>query len=203
MPVYATPEPNPTTDARAANADELGAEGSLVVEDHHFAIVAEWVITAEVSDAAFRVYSMLLRFGNTSGRRMPSRALLATRLHRSVDSIDRALRELSSTGIVRVEHRRTGRVNLSNQYHLRTSPPGKNGGSRNSAATPINPGAGDRDGDAAPSRSSAATPGRNPAGRVAAQLRPNPEVLTQEQPPPPPRSPATTLRRRSSARRWR
>ena len=185
MPDHATPEPNPTTDALHRSSDELGTEGSLVVEDHHFAIVPEWVITAQVSDAAFRLYSMLLRFGNTSGRRMPSRALLATRLHRSVDSIDRALRELSSTGIVRVEHRRTGRVNLSNRYHLRTSPPRANGGSRNSAATPTNPCAGDRDGDATPSRTSAATPGRNPAGGVAAQLRPNPKVSTQRQPPPP------------------
>ena len=185
MPDHATPEPNPATDARAANTDELGAEGSLVVEDHHFAIVAEWVITAQVSDAAFRVYSMLLRFGNTSGRRMPSRALLATRLHRSVDSIDRALRELSAARIVRVEHRRTGRANLSNRYHLRTTPPGAKGGSRTSAATPTDPSAGDRDSAAAPGRSSAATPGRSSAGRVAAQLRPNPEVLTQRQPPPP------------------
>ena len=185
MPEHATPEPNPTTDARDANTDELGAEGSLVVEDHHFAIVAEWVITAEVSDAAFRVYSMLLRFGNTSGRRMPSRALLATRLHRSVDSIDRALRELSGAGIVRVEHRRTGRVNLSNRYHLRTTPPRANGGSRKSAATPTDASARDRNGAPAPGRIFAATPGRNPAATVAAQVRPNPKVSTQRQPPPP------------------
>lgn len=130
-----SPRPQ-AADARDAVSRELGAEGSLVVEDHHFAIVAEWVITAQVSDAAFRVYSMLLRFGNTSGRRMPSRALLAARLHRSVDSIDRALRELSAAGIVRVEHRRTGRVNLSNRYHLRTTPPETNGGSRTTAAQP-------------------------------------------------------------------
>jgi hypothetical protein len=49
---------------------------------------------------------MLLRFGGTSGCRMPSRALLGRRLHRSVDSIDRALRELVSVGIVRIEHRK-------------------------------------------------------------------------------------------------
>lgn len=57
-------------------ADELGDEGSsLVVEDLQFAIVPEWVIAADVSDGAFRVYSLLLRHGNTSGCRMPSRAL--------------------------------------------------------------------------------------------------------------------------------
>ena len=184
MHEHATPYPNPTTGAHDANTDDLGTEGSLVVEDHHFAIVPEWVITAQVSDAAFRLYSMLLRFGNTSGRRMPSRALLANQLHRSVDSIDRALRELSAAGIVRVEHRRNGRVNLSNRYHLRTTPPGTKGGSRKSAATPTDASARDRNGAPTPGRTCAATRGRNPAGGVAAQLRPNPKVSTQEQPPP-------------------
>ena len=61
-----------------AVAEDFGDEGSLVVEDQRFAIVPEWVITAEVSDAAFRAYSMLLRFGGTSGYRMPSRALLGS-----------------------------------------------------------------------------------------------------------------------------
>jgi hypothetical protein len=56
-----------------AVAEDFGEEGSLVVEDQRFAVVPGWVITAEVSDAAFRAYSMLLRFGDTSGCRMPSR----------------------------------------------------------------------------------------------------------------------------------
>src|SRR3954453_1454752 len=96
------------TDNRSAQeitAEDLGDEGSLVVEDHRFAILPEWVIAADISDGAFRVYSMLLRYGNSSGCRMPSRALLAHRLHRSVDSIDRALRELVSAGMVRVQRR--------------------------------------------------------------------------------------------------
>ena len=81
-----------------AVAEDFGDEGTLVVEDQRFAIVPEWVITAEVSDAAFRAYTILLRFGGTSGCRMPSRALLARRLHRSVDSVDRALPELRRPG---------------------------------------------------------------------------------------------------------
>ena len=118
--------------------DHLGDEGSLLVEDQAFAIVGEWVITAEISDAAFRVYSILLRFGGTSGCRMPSRALLGRRLHRSVDSVDRALRELVSVGIVRIEHRHDGRQFRSNRYHVRTSSPvpAPEGGGRRSAATP-------------------------------------------------------------------
>ena len=48
---------------------DMGDDGTLVVEDQSFAIVGEWVITSELSDAAFRVYSMLLRYGGTSGHR--------------------------------------------------------------------------------------------------------------------------------------
>lgn len=164
--------------------DDLGDEGSLVVEDQSFAIVGEWVITAEISDAAFRVYSMLLRFGGTSGCRMPSRALLGRRLHRSVDSVDRALRELVSAGIVRIEHRHDGRQFRSNRYHVRTSAPvvstASEGGGRKSAATPARP----REGG----RKVAATPGRTFAARVAADVRHYPEVLTQRTPPPPTRT---------------
>ena len=140
-----------------------------MVEGQAFAIVGEWVITAEISDAAFRVYSMLLRFGGTSGCRMPSRALLGRRLHRSVDSIDRALRELVSAGIVRIEHRHDGRQFRSNRYHVRTSSPAPaaaQGGGRRSAATP----------------------GRTSAARVAADVRHYPDVPTQTKPPPPPRA---------------
>ena len=105
---------------------------------------------------------MLLRFGGTSGCRMPSRALLGRRLHRSVDSIDRALRELVSAGIVRIEHRHDGRQYRSNRYHVRTSSPARTapeGGGRRSAATPS---------------------------------RPYPEVSTQRTPPPPQPPPAAS-----------
>jgi hypothetical protein len=65
-------------------------EGVLVLEQH-FAIVPEWVLDADISDAALRLYAVLLRYGQTSGNRMPGRRLLANRLHkRSTDSVDRA-----------------------------------------------------------------------------------------------------------------
>jgi hypothetical protein len=56
-----------TPDGRAVDDGDLGDAGSLVVDDHGFAIVGDWAIDAESSDAAFRVYSLLLRFGGTSG----------------------------------------------------------------------------------------------------------------------------------------
>ena len=137
MPATSLPE------ADHDDHEDLGDDGTLVVEDHTFAIVGEWVITSELSDAAYRVYSLLLRYGGTSGHRMPSRALLGRRLHRSVDSIDRALRELVSAGIVRIEHRHDGRQYRSNRYHVRTTGPSRpadptraEGGGRRSTALP-------------------------------------------------------------------
>jgi len=93
------------------------------VEEPRFAIVPEWVIDAAIPDGAFRLYSLLLRYGNGSGSRMPSRQTLARRLRRSVDAIDRAMRQLTEAGIVRVEHRRNGEQSLSNRYHVRTTAP--------------------------------------------------------------------------------
>ena len=148
--------------------------GTLVVEEPRFAIVPEWVIDAAVSDGAFRLYSLLLRYGNSSGCRMPSRQTLARRLRRSVDAVDRAMRQLTQAGIVRVEHRRAGEQFLSNRYHVRTTAPAHpgsvDGGGRKYAATP-NP---------------AAEGSRISTARVAAEMRPNPEVLTDKAPPPPP-----------------
>ena len=165
-----------------AFTDDLDA--TLVVEEPRFAIVPEWVIDAAVPDAAFRLYCLLLRYGNGSGCRMPSRPTLARRLRRSVDAVDRAMRQLSDAGIVRIEHRRSGEQFLSNRYHVRTSQPAQTpleGGSRSSAATPETGHEG--------GRSSAATAGRTSAARVAADVRPYREISTDTPPPPPPSQP--------------
>src|SRR5215213_4677488 len=109
--------------ARADPVDEVGDEGVLVLEQH-FAIVPEWVLDADISDAALRLYAVLLRYGQTSGHRMPGRRLLASRLHkRSRDSVDRALKELVGIGAVVVQHRRHGPMNLTNRYVVRSTPP--------------------------------------------------------------------------------
>lgn len=153
-------------------AHDFDDRGTLLIEDR-FAIVPEWIIDADISDCAYRLYSVLLRYGQTSGQRMPGRALLAQRLRKtSTDTVDRALKELVRVGAVTVERRRVGKQNLTNRYHVRTTPPG-----RKSAATP--------------GRRNAATPDRTGAARVAASLRPNPERSTQRNSPsPPPRTAA-------------
>ena len=54
------------------------------MEEPRFAIVPEWVSDAPVSDGAFRLYSLLLRYGNSSDSQMPSWRTLARRLRRPV-----------------------------------------------------------------------------------------------------------------------
>ena len=116
-----TPPAPPTVDPDAGEA------GTLVVEGPRFAIVPEWMIDSPIPDAGFRLYSLLLRYGNSSGTRMPSRATLAHRLRRSVDAVDRALRQLVEADVVRVEHRRCDGVFLANRYHVRTTGPVRRG----------------------------------------------------------------------------
>jgi len=163
---------------RYVDRGDYREEHSLVLEQR-FAVVPEWVIDTEISDCAFRLYAVLLRYGQTSGQRMPGRALLAKRLHKtSKDTVDRALKELVAVGAVVVERRRTGRKNLTNRYHLMSTPPAArqtdvNPPGRKCAATPPGP-------------IRAATPARRSAATLAASSRPNPVVPTDKNPPPTP-----------------
>jgi DNA-binding transcriptional MocR family regulator len=73
-----------------------------------------------VPDRAIRLFALLTRYADRDGRGFPGRRALAERLRCSVDSIDRALRELVDAGAVRVEERWDvvgdgGR--LTNDYH--------------------------------------------------------------------------------------
>jgi hypothetical protein len=157
----------------ARRMEPSDASPDLVVEDR-FAIVPEWLLDAEVSDAAVRLYAVLLRYGQSSGARMPSRSSLARRLHKkSTDSVDRAMKDLVGIGAVVVEHRYDGGQRLTNAYHVRTSRPGRSqpptptdGGSRRPAAT----------------RKKATRGSRTDAAGVAADSGHDPEHLTQSTP---------------------
>jgi len=174
---------------RPRMSTEPVVEGQAVLDvEDRFAIVPEWVLDAAISDAAVRLYAVLLRFGQTSGARMPARSTLARRMHKkSTDTVDRAMRELVELGAVVVQHRFDRGQRLTNKYLVRTSRPRDNasdttGGGRTDAATPT----------AAPSLPGAATRapqgegGRTVAVRVAASVRHNPEFFTESSTPPPP-----------------
>ena len=168
----------------------------LVLEDR-FSMVPEWVLDADIGDCALRLYAVLLRYGNTTGARMPARTTLAARLHkRSVDTVDRALDELVQLGAVQVQARWAGRQRLTNQYRIRTSRPHGPSGPGRPAPEPAAGGGGRMD---AATPTDAARGGRTNPARVAARMRPNRECRTQTPPPPPP-PPAARRRTRGTQR---
>lgn len=91
--------------------------------DLRFAILPEWVLDADVSDRAVRLYAVLDRFAGESRRAWPSRETLARRLNCSRESVDRAVRELRSLEAIEVQNRRLDDGQpTSNLYVLRRAP---------------------------------------------------------------------------------
>ena len=85
-----------------------------------FSIVPEWVLDANISDRAVRVYAILARYADSETlQAFPSRETLAKRAHCHWRSIDRALDELIELGAVSKTHRRNGDAYQSNIYTLR------------------------------------------------------------------------------------
>ena len=79
---------------------------TLTTDTGPFAIVPEWLLDAEVSDRAKVLYAILARHADAKdGTAFPRRRTLARRLHCSVDSVDRAVRELTEMGALVREHR--------------------------------------------------------------------------------------------------
>ena len=182
MTHQATTRPRERAAARPQPAAHDGAE--LVLEDR-FSMVPEWVLDADIGDCALRLYAVLLRYGNTTGARMPARTTLAARLHKkSTDTVDRALAELVQLGAVQVEHRWFGQQRLTNQYRIRTSRPHRRTDQAQTAPEP----APERGG-----RTDAATPidtargGRTNQTRVAARMRHDRESPTENHHPLHPR----------------
>lgn len=98
-----------------------------VQADQYFAIIPEWVLYADVSPAAIRVYGTLNRYANdNTGKCHPSRATIAKKCHINVKTVDRAIQELIALGAVVVEHRKVDGTDewASNEYTVIMSPPG-------------------------------------------------------------------------------
>jgi Helix-turn-helix domain len=143
-----------------------------------FGRVPTWLLDVAVSDRSIRLFALLTRYADREGRGFPGRRTLAERLRCSVDSIDRALRELVDAGALRVEERWDvegdgGR--LTNDYYLLEHRDEDRG--RTDARPP------GRTGAAPPSRTGAAPPGRTGAAPPAAALRPLREREPEEREP--------------------
>lgn len=90
----------------------------------YFAIVPEWVLLADISANAVRLYAVLNRYANSRGKAWPSRRTLADNLRVSPSTVDRAKDELVALGALTVETRTTPAGDYtSNLYTLATSSP--------------------------------------------------------------------------------
>jgi hypothetical protein len=116
-----------------------------------FAIVPEWVIDADISNGALRLYAVIGRYTNSSNSAWPSRGTLARRLRTSKDSVDRWTKELVGVNALSVQRRWSEErgSNQSNMYVLRHVRPDMaatmHPPSRKDAATPNRVGAAQND----------------------------------------------------------
>lgn len=107
-----------------------------------FAITPEWVLDAQVSDRAVRLFGVLARYVGGNDRAWPSRKTLAERLGCSVDSVDRAVAELTAIEALSVEpHFRDDRSQTSSTYYLYPAAPVPRGGRKDAegGAAPVPP----------------------------------------------------------------
>lgn len=158
------------------------ADGDIEVhyDGPKFAMTPEWILDADVCDRATRLWAVLHRYADqNTAKARPSRGLLAHRLHCSMDSIDRAVKELVAIGAMSVHRRPTGKGwrHLPSIYtlHFERKKDGRTDAAtngRDGAATSES--AGDehgRDGAAMDSRDAAAMNGRAGAALNETQQR--------------------------------
>lgn len=116
----------------------LASESSspAVTDTGPFTIIPEWVLDADVTPAAVRLYGVLGRYSDVNGVCWPSRKALASRLRVSVDSVDRAVKELTGIGSIAVEERYSKNGDRApNRYFVYRSKPDMRLGGRVDAAT--------------------------------------------------------------------
>lgn len=108
--------------------------------DIRFSIIPEWVLYADISDRAVRVYAILARYADSETlQAFPSRETLAKRARCHWRSIDRAIDELVAIKAITKTHRKTGESYQSNLYTIRRVPPLLSGGTDTSAQGVLTP----------------------------------------------------------------
>lgn len=91
-----------------------------------FAQIPEWVLDADISDGAVRLYAVLARYADRkTGKAFPSRSTLAERIKKQHKSVDRHLKELVAIRALTVSARYEEGTSerRSNIYTLHNSPP--------------------------------------------------------------------------------
>jgi hypothetical protein len=64
-----------------------------------------WILDADISDRAVRLFGVLSRYVEAGETTWPSRATLSAQLRCAITSVDRALRELVTIGAIDIQHR--------------------------------------------------------------------------------------------------
>jgi hypothetical protein len=95
---------------------------------NYFAIVPEWVLHADISANAVRLYAILNRFANSRGHAWPSRKTIADLMRVSVATIDRAKDELVEVSALTVEARTTPSGDPSSNLYILHTQAGDNAG---------------------------------------------------------------------------
>ena len=91
--------------------------------DNYFAIVPEWLLHADISGNAVRLYAILNRYANSNGHAWPSRKTIAAAMKCSTATVDRARDELVQVGALTVKQRFSDAGDpTSNLYILHTLP---------------------------------------------------------------------------------
>lgn len=85
-----------------------------------FALVPTWVLDADISPLAVRVYAIHADCADRQGSHYHGRKSLAARARCSLLTLDRAHAELVTVGALRIEHRRHEgrRDSTSSRYHV-------------------------------------------------------------------------------------
>lgn len=76
-----------------------------VRSETYFAMIPEWLLDADVSAQAIRLYCVLNRYANEKRMAHPSRKALSDRMGCTVKTVDRALKELVAVGALRINAR--------------------------------------------------------------------------------------------------
>ena len=96
---------------------------SQIRSDVYFAIIPEWVLHANISANAVRLYCILNRYANSQGKAWPSRTSIAEKMGVSKATIDRAKEELEAIGAISIDKRISPNGDpTSNLYTLHTQP---------------------------------------------------------------------------------
>ena len=89
-------------------------------------MLPHWVIFSGASSGAIHLYAILMKYAdNHTGQAFPARSRLASDLGKSVDTVDRHVKELKDIGALKVmqRKRRDSQENYTNLYTLITTNP--------------------------------------------------------------------------------